>query len=494
MMIGCLLSMILSVAGECTLLSKGIVLSKYYLDNCSACKRLSPVLDEIKDRAHKANIDLTFREVECTECECDGITNFPTMKITDDKVELSKWIGYSDYKNLTKWISDNIKVDGTVFTSHIEHDEGKVKELIAKDFLSGFDGQWLILFYHSSKEPRRAIFKELAKKFKDKLTIAEVSSGESESVTARYNITEYPFIMGINHGTQVPYTGKDDLKSLENFAEIIYQPAFTNITFNDLKNMTKNHRNGEPTYIVLYKDYELSSYYFNDLAQQFKFKAKIYRSNDPLMFNAVGHHPKSYNTDGESEDKPDLNQMLYLTVYKNSSFFTYSSKIDNSQDIVEWIFNTHFPHVTSINNDNFYTVFHGIKPVILLLTTSDNLVGKFEKLSANWHLGSPASSLVFATLDTAEYPVFKQEVLKDIREPDVVFYDPVASVWYYKKSKLTQENFIKTATSLIDSYFNKKIPSYPQQTSRYNIYVVGSLVAAFIAIGYKLMTNRKKAD
>lgn len=479
------------LATECTQLQDGIVLSKYYLESCAACKRLSPVLEEIMDRASRAQISISLREVECTDCECEGITNFPTLEITEDKLPKARSIGYKDYKDLAKWIKDALTLDPQVFANHIEHDEGIVKELVSRDFLSGFGGQWLVLFYKDLKDTRREIFKELAKRFKDKISVAEASDKESENVTARYNITEYPFIMAINHGTSVPYTGVVDLPSLSEFADKLHRAAFENITYSELKEKTRQFRNGEPVYVVLYKNFELASFYFNELAQQFKFKATIYRSNDPAMFSAAGHHPKDI---GDFEEDPDHNKMVYLTVFKNSSFFTSPAPLDDSHGVIEWIFHTHFPHVTNINNDNFYTVFHGIKPVMLLLTRSEMLLEEFNRLSASWHLGAPSSNLIFATLDSAEYPLFKEHVLKDVKEPAILFYDPVTSTWYHRNARLTKENFSKAATDMIDSYFTKKLAKYPPQKSRYNMYAFGALGIAVLAFIYKAMSVHSKVD
>lgn len=476
---------------ECTSLQNGIVLSKYYLESCAACKRLNPILDEILDRASRAQLNISLREVECTNCDCEGITNFPTLEITKDKLPKARTVGYKDYTSLARWLKDALILDPQVFTDHIEHEEGKVKELVSRDFLSGFDGQWLVLFYRDPKDQRRGLFKEIAKQFRSKINVAEVSDKESENVTVRYNITEYPFIMAINHGTSVPYAGVVDLPSLSEFADKLRKPAFENITYMDLKERTRHLMNGEPVYVVLYKNFEMASFYFNELAQQFKFKATMYRSDDPAMFSAAGHHPKDI---GDFEEDPDHNKMVYLTVFKNSSFFTSPATLDDSHGMVEWIFHTHFPHVTDINNDNFYTVFHGIKPVMLLLTRAEAYLEDFNRLSANWHLGTPSSNLIFATLDTVEYPLFKQHVLQDIKEPAILFYDPVASVWYHKNVRLTKEDFSKTAMDMIDLYFAKRLSKYPPEKSRYTKYALGALGVAVAAFIYKAMSVNSKVD
>lgn len=484
-------SLILFVAAEqhCSSLTDGIVLSKYYLETCGACKRLNPVLEEIKSQASKAQINIKFREVECTGCECEGITNFPTLEITEDKQSKGKSIGFKDYENLAKWIKETLSLDTKAFASHIEHAPGVVKELSANDFLTGFDGHWLVLFYDNEKDIRRKLFKELAKIFSNKITIAEVSKHESQSVVARYNLKEYPLILGINQGTPVPYAGKVDLGSLSQFVERLYTPSFEEITYHELKEKTKGFNNGEPIYIVLYKNFEIASYYFNELAQQFKFKAQIYRSNDPAMFAAAGYHPKEMN---EFTDGPDHNQMVYFTVYKNSSFFLSPEKLDNTQDIVAWIFHTHFPHVTNINNENFYTVFHGIKPIVMLLTKSDMLLESFNKVSASWNLGMASSNLIFATLDSLEYPLFKEKILRSAKEPAILFYDPVLSKWFHRPTKLTDENMNKIVMEMIDQYFNGKLPDFPQKPRKISVYFIFGLLLAGLGCIVKYIISRRK--
>lgn len=482
---------VLASQEQCTLLTDGLVISKYSIKGCNACNKIAPIYEEIKNRAQKAQINLKFREIECTTCECNGLTSFPTIEITNNKQPKATTVGYKDYNALTKWISETLSLQRDVFANHIEHVQGEVKNLVASDFHTGFDGQTLILFYDNARDPRREVFKELAKAYKDKLIIAEVTANEAESVTARYNITDYPFILAINHGTPVPYTKKMDFATISEFAEKLYTPAFQEINYNELRDLTKNSRNGEPIFVVLYKNFEMASFYFNELAQQFKFKAPIYKSKDPEMFAASGLHPKDLN---EFEGDVDHNQMVHLAVYKNSTFFPTKAKLDNTHDIIEWIFHTHFPYVTSINNDNFYTVFHGIKPVMLLLTENEEMVENFNKLSATWHLGAAASNLVFATIDTMEYPLFKKEVLKTVKEPAIAFYDPVSSQWYYKPTKLTEEEFNKTAMQLIDLYFNRKLPLYPPQKKKYSRYIICALVISAIAFIYKMNSMRKKVD
>lgn len=481
----------LATQENCTLLSDGIVLSKYYLKNCNACTRLTPIYEEIKSRAEKAQINIKFREIECGSCECNGISSFPTMEITRDKESMASLVGYKDYHSISDWLNTALALEDDVFGSHIEHVEGLVKSLTAADFVAGFDGQWLLLFYENNKDANRTIFNEIAKAYKDKLTVAEINSKEAVSISARYNITEYPTILAINHGTPVPFTGKNNFANISAFAERLFLPAFQHINYKDLKELSKEHKNGEPIFVVLYKNFELASFYFNELSQQFKFKALIYRSDDPAIFAAAGHYPKDI---ADFETGPEHDQMVYLSVYKNSSFFTAQSKLNKMHELVEWIFHAHFPHVTNIDNDNFYTVFHGIKPVVLLITSDQRFLESFNRVSATWHLGTVASNIIFATIDPIEYPMFKKQVLPNAKDPAIAFYDPVLSQWYYDPVKMTEESFNKSVIKMIDLYFNKKLPAYPPKNKRYSRYAIGALVIALAIFAYKLRSIRNKVD
>lgn len=482
-----------ALADACSPLPDGLVINKYYLEDCGACKRIAPVVEEIKSKLEKANTGIKYREIECTECECEGITTFPTIEITRDKEVTSKTTGFKDYGILSQWLAENLSLGLDIFKNHIEHEEGIVKSLIARDFLSGFDGQWLILFYDNPRDKYREHFKRLAITFKDRLNIGEVSIHEAASVTSRYNINEYPYVMGLNHGTAVPFAGEQSLAGLTKFADRLYRPNFESLTYAKLRQLSKTLRSGEPVFIVLYRNYELASHYFNDLAQQFKFKANMYKSDDPAMFEAAGIHPHDFSDFGSA--KPDHNSMVHLVVYKNATFYPAMIPLDNGGDIVQWIFHTHFAHVTSINNENFYTIFHGIKPVMILLTSDELFVQEFDRVSADRHLGAPYTQLVFATLDVSEYPLFKKQVLPLLKTPAIAFYDPVNVRWYHETKSLTRDNFKSTALAMIDHYFAKKLPPYPPKKGRMRYYIVGAWVLAAVVVVYmKTLSDRNKAE
>jgi len=479
-----LIAPVFAFADECPVLTDGLVLNKYFLNGCGACEKITPVIEELKSQLERANIDIKYREVECTECECEGIKSFPTIEITKDKVTTSKSVGYKNLETMTKWMAESLGIDDdTLLETHIKHKEGAVKELKAIDFLSGFDGQWLILFYKDKKEKLREYMKQIAEK--DILNVGEVVEKEASGVTSRYHISEYPQIVGLNHGTAVPYVGEERYEDIQRFAKRLAQPSFESLTYKQLKDMTKSYRNGEPIYIVLYKDYDLASYYFNDIAQKFKFKALIYKSSDRVMHEAAGFQPH--------DDIP--NQKVRLVVYKNGSFYPSPFPPDNTNATIEWIFHSHFAHVTNITNENFHAVFHGIKPVMILISEGGKFVSSLNLFSADNHLGSPFSSMIFAVLDASEYPVFKNQLLPNIPVPSLMVYDPVKVQWYYEKTELTEKKFRSYAQGLIDKYFQKKLSVYPAKKSRWMYYLAaGWVVALVISFAIKINAERRKVE
>lgn len=526
---------------ECPVLTNGLVVTKYYIDGCGACQRLAPEVARIVSRLEEMKSNVKYREVECNECVCEGITSFPTLVVTDNKKEKAKSIGFKTFDKIIKWLGPLINInpkallgdnksveklsdvaDSVTMADSAVADvkQHVVKELTARDFLSGFEGQWLILFYDSASDPNRAFFKELAKKFGNRLNIAEVAKHEAARVTNRFNITTYPRIIALNHGNTVPYAGATELPEMIRFASRLARPSFESITYKELLAKSKKVTFGEPIYVVLYKDYELASHYYNDLAQQFKFKAAIYKSNDPALFEAAGLHPKDYSdfekqkeaesdagsskADEYKEKKTeyhdvDHNQMLKLVVYKNNTFFASHIPLEDNNGIVQWIFHTHFAYVTNITNENFYTVFHGIKPVMILLTANERYLDDFNRFSADRHLGTPYTNTLLATLDVGEYPLFKQQVLPRLQTPAFAFYDPVRVKWYSSNTpigNISHAEFAHEAMRVLELYGANLLPEYPPKQKRgWSLYIVAAWVVLLIAFFcFRSVADRYKVD
>ncbi len=479
---------ILGNEDACPAVPNGVVINKYYLEECGACKRLAPVIEDIKSRLEKADTGIKYREIECNECECEGIEVFPTLEITEDKVVTSKTTGYKDYTTLSKWFSDKLNLSIDLFGKHREND-GEVTRLGAKDFLTGFDGQWLILFYDAKNDLYRQYIKDISIKYKGRVHVGEIHRSEASSVETRFNIQTFPAVYALNHGTAVPYSGDRTAEALTAFVEKLAAPSFQSINYNELREKAANLNHGEPLYVVLYKSYEVASHYFNDMAQQFKFRVTIFKSNDPHIFSAAGFEPKEMTETG------DYNEATRLVLFKNGTFYPCTVPLDKPDSIVQWIFHTHFAHVTEINNNSFYSIFHGMKPVLILISPNELFLPEFNLVSSERHLGTPYLSIVFAYLNSAEYPDFMRVAMPKLRTPALAFYDPSQNKWYVEQTKLTSANFNAKTIATIEKYFAKKLPEFPPKKSNIKYYIVlvwCVLIIAFFA--FRKYSERLKLE
>src|SRR5699024_9846395 len=137
---------------------------------------------------------------------------------------------------------------------------------------------------------------------------------------------------------------------------------------------------------------------------------------------------------------PDEEKVI-LKAYKNGIFHTCPHKLDDLKLIGEWIFFTHYPHLTRITNENFYPIFHGLKPVVLLLSKGEYLNIQLEKFSTLYHGNMPYTDYLFAALDINQFPLFIPSLLPKMKDPALVFFLPDRHYFYHKEMSLTEENF-----------------------------------------------------
>lgn len=472
---------------ECIPPMLGTVINHYVIKNCTACTRLNPIIEELISKLEKTDLGIKYRKVVCNNCDCDNIKTFPTIEITEDKKQIGKSTGYKKYNDIAHWVAGTLNIEKSLLLDNIiDFKESKVTQLTNNDFLTGFDGEWLVLFYENKNDPLRKIFIEIAKNYSN-LKVGEIHKNEIKNIEQKIGITKYPHITGINVGLFVPFMGSIDDKNfnfkLEQFINKLIEPSFKNITYEELKFKSKNYKIGEPIYIVLYKDYDTASYYFNTLAQQFKFKANIFRSNDEKMFKMAGFIPE--------ENNEDHNKMVKLIVYKSGSFYANPYSLKENSEIIQWIFHTHFPHVVNVNNENFYSIFHGIKPVILFVTSREQLLKEYNQIATDRHLGTPYTNVVYATLDVDEYPLFKNTVIKDVKAPGIVIFNPLESQWYYKEASITSSNFKKILLNIVENYFNKNLPVYPPRKTYKKFYIGGLIIFSILMIIIKQLYRYK---
>lgn len=81
-------------------LIKGRVLVDFYADWCGPCKRLMPILDDIKDiDILKVNVD-SFGDLS----RSFGIMSIPTLILFDNKKEIKKSIGFKTKEEILDMI------------------------------------------------------------------------------------------------------------------------------------------------------------------------------------------------------------------------------------------------------------------------------------------------------------------------------------------------------------------------------------------------------
>jgi len=81
-------------------LIKGRVLVDFYADWCGPCKRLMPILEDIKDiDILKVNVD-SFEDLS----RSFGIMSIPTLILFDNKKEIKKSIGFKTKEEILDMI------------------------------------------------------------------------------------------------------------------------------------------------------------------------------------------------------------------------------------------------------------------------------------------------------------------------------------------------------------------------------------------------------
>ncbi|EOB12881.1 protein disulfide isomerase [Nosema bombycis CQ1] len=326
-------------------------------------------------------------------------------------------------------------------------------------------------------------------------------------------------------GLNVPFLGQLDLQNLIKFTNRLIEPAFLNLNYNELLSIA---RDSEPVYVVLHQNENLANETFLRYAHNFKFKTRLFKSEDPEIFKRVGvkyyhgdkkgyyhgdnkgvgnkvdyhgdkkgdynkgdyhekgvHHgdKKGYHRGNEKGDHhgevnhekgdyhKDLNydhfphNNLNLVVFKNGHFHLYDGNVHNEGTLIEWLFHTHFPNVTKISDSTFHSIFNGIKPVFLLLTENDFLTQNLERFARDIHLGKPFYHLIFSSINLDEFMLFTASLLPKIEIPTIVIYNPKDKKFYHKKNNLNEFNFKEVAEETLKLFDQGKLKVYGSKNS-----------------------------
>jgi thioredoxin domain-containing protein 5 len=83
---------------DCNTNRPGIVLSVYYQEWCSACKKYEPTLVNMATNAAVRNVPVTIQKVNCDKCDCDSVNirSYPTTILRENGVELGRFSGAVD--------------------------------------------------------------------------------------------------------------------------------------------------------------------------------------------------------------------------------------------------------------------------------------------------------------------------------------------------------------------------------------------------------------
>lgn len=476
---------------QCGVIEEGLVLTEYYQKWCPACQKLDPLLQELDNRIERNEIDFRIQKVDCTDCECDKneIKSYPTAILRNFGKEVARFTGYKTWTELTDFITSHTSINKEIFEDFVKAEEEKLHELSSSEMYQGLDGPWIIYFYYKDSSPFENLMLQLQKIYGEKINFAKISYNESKDFITQLNIKSYPAFYGIFNGLSVPYLESLSLDAFSKFCDKLIEPSFKNLKFEEFKLQASLLDFGEPLYLVFYNDLIVANQYFAEYAHKYKYKAKIFKTDDKKLFDIAAIHPTS------SKDHDSIDNKIKFGVYKNGRFYEYRGDISNEDEVAAWIFHTHFKYVTEIRNSTFSSIFNGFKPAMILLTQGEELLTEFNHFSADRHLGSPYIDLLFASLDTSIYPNFIPTLLPNLPVPSLIMYDPVKKLFRNKKFTLSKTNFHEKAMETLKLYEKGKLELYPRLKTykRYYILGLGMLIGLFLLCftKYTKQTNIK---
>lgn len=472
---------------------EGYVLTKFYKPWCPYSIKVKDIVDEIDTKLERSSVDAVLRYVDCTKCDCNenGIITVPTLTLHKNKTEIARHRGSGTFKEYADFIVKNTEIDASVFRKNYESKPGKVADLRVVDFEKGLVGPWIVLFYQGDDKDLMKILEDVAQNYKKEVKVGRIHSKHAGDLERKYNIQAYPLLLGIYSGLVIPFMKKPDVGLINSFVETLIEPTFQPIDLVGFETAKRSLEPGEPIFIVFYSDLALANSYFRRLSHEYKFKAKIYRTNDEELFRKASIWPKSSEEGGTGYVLDE--ERVILAVYKQDMFHRCPHKLVALKEISEWIFLSHFPHVTRITNESFYSIFHGFNPALILLTRNEEYVGDLERVSARYHLGLPFGSIVFSTLDIDMFPLFMPSLLPKLGYPAIVVFNPQKQLFYHRKLNLKSKGFGKKVMSLISDYEKGRLDIYPPKKRILMKYVfIAGMLAAILAC-IKSFVSAKKA-
>lgn len=439
---------------DCEIQKDGLVLVEYYKKENALHQLMEPLVDVVSRGSVKV------QKIDCGICECKGVDEFPTFRLIKDESLLDSFTGFKPYGKLMEFISQGSKdTSNTKDTTKdskntIKDDHTRLVELEERDFYSGFDGPWLVLFYYHPSEEIDSLLKQVHDALGGRVMVGKIKYSESKYLESRFHIRAYPTVFGMYNSLNVPFLDVLNFHNLMKFTNKLIEPSFKSIDYPQLLTLSKDK---DPIYIVLNKNESKANDSFFKYSHNFKFKIRMFKSQDPRLFEKAGVFP--------SEDEA-------LVVYKNGSYFVYDGNISDENSIVEWIFHTHFPNVTRISNASFHSIFNGLKPVFLLLTDHEEFLDHLESFSRDVHLGKPYLHILFSSINLQEYMLFTASLLPEIQIPTFVIYNPLDKKFYHRKAHLTPETFRKEAEEILKMFEKGTLKPYERKESHLYLWML----------------------
>lgn len=418
-----------------TTISYGNVLTLYRDDKCQKCKEFADIL--------------IAREIEFNIVECDNRNDcpeVPTLIYTKNRLKKAQSTDLS--------ILDQI-----------------VEELqILK-----LEGPWMIIFYENQEPIMEKYLMKAALKFPE-LNVGKI---HKSLVPDSYTIHKYPSLIAFYNSLIKVYEYSYSDISLASFISTLLEP-FRELTYSEFQNI-----NTHIFFIVFYQSEQLANYHFKPFAHKYKFISRFYKSSDPDLLKAADidflklRSPQSASSD-----------VLVLSVYKHKRFHKLIITQFNETVIDEWIFLSHYSHLTRVTTNNFYTVFHALKPVILLLTRNEQFFEEMEKVSEEMHESKSFVSYIFAMVDVDLMTGFVETLLPGLDVPKILVYDPSRYLYFVDDSKVIDvSQYIKT---IVKKYEKGLLMHWPRNKKRIPKFFILSVFFVVVLCFYAVKCIMKR--
>ncbi|KAM0673849.1 hypothetical protein GVAV_002687 [Gurleya vavrai] len=423
---------------------KELSLTLYTEQECEDCEEQIKIFNELI-----LPQKIIKRQVDCNSCECDDVSQFPTMKISEDGKNTAQISGLHTINEIYSFL----KMNGFEEVENlINIRKWKAKRLKLSDISQNIVRPWLILFYKNESDPMIDIFDDLAGFYKEKCSFGIIHKTEFSEYEEKLNIRNYPSIFAYYNGLSEKFNQANTVENLKIFVENLIKPVLKEINYQEFSNLKNKD---ETVFIVFYKNKEIAYSNFKKLADIYRFICPFYISNDQNLIDLAN---VSFQTKNKQIDPKNV---LVLVAFKHNKFHQLKISSFNFENINEWIFHSHYPHLTKVNHDNFYRIFNGMKPVVLLLTENEKFDSEFEKIAEEMHGGRASLDYVFATLDVNNINGFVDTLLPKFKVPGVLVYQPKGMFYYASKDILSDEKFEEYVRKLIKDYENEKLETYP---------------------------------